>query len=61
MQVLDALVQYRNQVFGHGGPRFDSFFEKEMGPLLFPAVNELFAEKVVDWFGPPGRSPGVSD
>jgi tetratricopeptide (TPR) repeat protein/serine/threonine protein kinase len=54
MQVLEALVQYRNQVFGHGGPRFDSFFEKEMGPLLLPAVNDLLAEDVVDWLGPPG-------
>jgi eukaryotic-like serine/threonine-protein kinase len=54
MQVLDALVQYRNLVFGHGGPRFDSFFEKEMGPLLFPAINELLADDSVAWFGPAG-------
>jgi serine/threonine protein kinase len=54
LQLFDALIQYRNLVFGHGGPRFDSFFENEMGPLLFPAVNDLFAENVVDWLGKPG-------
>jgi tetratricopeptide (TPR) repeat protein len=54
MQTLDALVQYRNAVFGHGGPRFESFFEKEMGPLLFPAVNELLQEGVLDYLGPRG-------
>src|SRR5262249_40728938 len=26
LQVLDALVPYRNGVFGHGGPRFESFY-----------------------------------
>ena len=36
MQVLNALVQYRNHVFGHGGPRFDSFFDKEMGRCSSP-------------------------
>ena len=37
LQLIDALVQYRNEVFGHGGPRFESFYAQEMGPLLFPA------------------------
>ena len=54
LQVLDALVQYRNGVFGHGGPRFASFYESEMGPLLFPAVNDLLAEGTLDPLGPAG-------
>ncbi len=55
LQVFDALVQYRNGVFGHGGPRFPSFYEREMGPLLFPALNDLLAEDVVAPLGPGGR------
>ena len=31
LQVLDALVQYRNGVFGHGGPRFEAFYEQRDG------------------------------
>ena len=54
LQAFDALVQYRNGVFGHGGPRFPSFYEKEMGPLLFPAVNDLLAEGTLDVLGPRG-------
>ncbi len=54
LQLLDALVQYRNLVFGPGGPRFDAFFEQDMGPLLLPAINDLLAENVVEWFGRPG-------
>ncbi len=54
LQVLDALVQYRNAVFGHGGPRFESFFAQEMGPLLLPAVNELLQDGVLDFLGPRG-------
>jgi len=54
LQLLDALVQYRNGVFGHGGPRFASFYESEMGPLLFPAVNDLLAEGTLDPLGPAG-------
>jgi RNA polymerase sigma-70 factor (ECF subfamily) len=54
LEVLDSLVQYRNLVFGHGGPRFDSFFEKDMGPLLFPAVNALLEQGVWDFLGPRG-------
>jgi WD40 repeat protein/tetratricopeptide (TPR) repeat protein len=52
LQVLDGLVQYRNGVFGHGGARFDSFFEQEMGPLLLPALNELLADGVWEPLGP---------
>ena len=54
LQAFDGLVQYRNGVFGHGGPRFPSFYEKEMGPLLFPAVNDLLAEGTLDVLGPRG-------
>jgi WD40 repeat protein/serine/threonine protein kinase len=54
LQVLDALVQYRNAVFGHGAARFAEFYEREMGPLLFPAVNELLAEGTLDFLGPAG-------
>ncbi len=54
LQVLEALVQYRNGVFGHGAGRFASFYEQEMGPLLFPAANELLAEGVLDLLGPRG-------
>jgi serine/threonine protein kinase/tetratricopeptide (TPR) repeat protein len=51
LQVLEAVVLYRNGVFGHGGARFDAFYEKEMGPLLFPAVDELLEEGVFDAIG----------
>jgi serine/threonine protein kinase len=54
LQLLDALVQYRNGVFGHGGPRFESFYAQDMGPLLFPAATEVLAEGVIDLLGPRG-------
>ena len=54
MQVIDALVQYRNGVFGHGAGRFESFYSDEMGPLLFPAANELLAEGTLEVLGPRG-------
>jgi WD40 repeat protein/serine/threonine protein kinase/tetratricopeptide (TPR) repeat protein len=54
LQLFDALVLYRNGVFGHGGPRFEEFYEQEMGPLLFPALNEVLAEGVLDLLGPRG-------
>ena len=54
LQVFDSLVQYRNGVFGHGAGRFESFYEQEMGPLLFPAANDLLAEGVFDLLGPRG-------
>ncbi len=54
LQVLDALVQYRNGVFGHGGPRFEAFYEKEMGPLLAAAVGELLGDDVLKPLGPDG-------
>jgi hypothetical protein len=57
LEVIEALVQYRNGVFGHGGPRFDPFYEKDMGPLLFPAANEFFAEDVMHLFGQPAHPP----
>jgi serine/threonine protein kinase/tetratricopeptide (TPR) repeat protein len=54
MQVLDSLVPYRNAVFGHGAGRFESFYEQEMGPLLFPAANELLSDGILDLLGPRG-------
>jgi eukaryotic-like serine/threonine-protein kinase len=54
LNLFDALVQYRNDVIGHGGPRFDSFFTSEMGPLLFPAANEILAEDTFNPLGPRG-------
>ena len=54
LQLFDALVQYRNDVFGHGGARFESFYTDEMGPLLFPAANEVLAEGTFDPLGPRG-------
>jgi len=52
LQVLEAIVQYRNAVFGHGAGRFDSFYAQEMGPLLFPALNEMLAAETIAPFGP---------
>jgi WD40 repeat protein/serine/threonine protein kinase len=54
LEVFDALVQYRNSVFGHGAARFEAFYDQEMGPLLFPAANELLAEGTLDLLGPRG-------
>jgi len=54
MEVIDALVLYRNTVFGHGAGRCDSFYEQEMGPLLAPAASEILAEGIFDLLGPRG-------
>ncbi len=54
IQVLDAIVQYRNGVFGHGAGRFEAFYAEDMGPLLFPAANELLAEGTLEPIGPRG-------
>ena len=54
LDLFDKIVRYRNDVVGHGGPRFDDFFEAEMGPLMFPAVNEVLAEGTFDALGTPG-------
>ncbi|MEM9021205.1 MAG: protein kinase [Planctomycetota bacterium] len=54
LDLFDKVVRYRNDVVGHGGPRFDHFFEKEMGPLMFPAVNEVLEEGTLDPLGPAG-------
>lgn len=54
LQVLEALVPYRNGVFGHGAVRFESFYTQDMGPLLFPALNEILADAVLGPIGPPG-------
>ena len=54
LQLIDALVTYRNAVIGHGAGRATSFYEEEMGPLMFPAVNDILEEGVWDLLGPPG-------
>ena len=54
LQLFESLVQYRNSVFGHGGPRFAEFFEREMGPLLAPAMGEVLADGTLDVLGPRG-------
>lgn len=54
LELFDSLVQYRNIVFGHGASRVDDFYEFEMGPLLFPAVNDVLAAGVLDLCGPDG-------
>jgi len=51
LDLFDKVVRYRNDVVGHGGPRFEAFFDNEMGPLMFPAVNEVLAEGVFDPLG----------
>jgi WD40 repeat protein/serine/threonine protein kinase len=54
LQLFESQVQYRNSVFGHGGPRFADFFEREMGPLLAPAMGEVLADGTLDVLGPRG-------
>lgn len=54
LQLIDALVTYRNAVIGHGAGRATSFYEEEMGPLMFPAVNDILEEGVWDLLGPSG-------
>ena len=54
LQLFEALVLYRNTVFGHGAARDEAFFEKEIGPLLFPATSELLAEGTFRLLGPSG-------
>ena len=54
LQLFESLVQYRNGVIGHGAGRFESFYANDMGPLLFPAVNEILAEGVFSPLGPAG-------
>jgi serine/threonine protein kinase/tetratricopeptide (TPR) repeat protein len=54
LDLFDALVQYRNGVFGHGGPRFYSFYTQDMGPLLLPAAGEVLGEGVLEPLGPRG-------
>jgi hypothetical protein len=53
LQVIEALVQYRNAVFGHGAGRSAAFYE-HMEPLLLPAANEVLAGTVLAPLGPPG-------
>jgi len=53
LEVIESLVQYRNVVFGHGAPRSAHFYEDELGPLLFPAANELLDKDILSPLGPP--------
>jgi serine/threonine protein kinase len=52
-QVFDALVQYRNAVFGHGANRQTNFYRQDMEPLLFEAANDVLLPGVLDFLGPP--------
>jgi hypothetical protein len=54
LNLFDTLTPYRNKVIGHGGVREPGFYELEIGPLLFPAANEVLAESVFELLGPPG-------
>jgi WD40 repeat protein/serine/threonine protein kinase len=54
LDLFGALVQYRNAVFGHGANRPEAFYERELGPKLLPAANELFAEGTLNLLGPTG-------
>lgn len=53
LQGLEALVQYRNEVFGHEAGRRASFFER-MRLLLLPAVNDVLAADTRSPLRPPG-------
>jgi hypothetical protein len=53
LQVLEALVQYRNAVLGHGGARYAAFYRR-MSTSLLPAANEVLAEAILTPLGPPG-------
>ena len=53
LDVLQVLVGYRNAVIGHGSPRFEDFYGREMGPLLIAALNDALANDVVDPLGMP--------
>ena len=54
LELFDSLVQYRNAVFGHGGPRETAFFEQDLGPLLLPAATDVLSDGVLDTLGPRG-------
>jgi hypothetical protein len=53
LELFEALVPYRNDA-AHGAPRPESFYPRDMEPLLLPAVNEVLAEGVLDPLGPAG-------
>src|SRR5262245_29809846 len=54
LELFEVLVRYRNLAFGHGAAREESFYEREMGPLLTPAVNEVLREDLFSPLGPKG-------
>ena len=53
LQVINALVPYRNTVIGHGAMRPESFYA-QFGALLFSAANEVLAEDTLHILGPRG-------
>jgi Ternary complex associated domain 9/WD domain, G-beta repeat/Anaphase-promoting complex subunit 4 WD40 domain len=52
-QLFDALVSSRNDL-AHGPPRPESFYLGKMNPLLWPALNELLDDGVLNFLGPTG-------
>ncbi|MEM6552367.1 MAG: serine/threonine-protein kinase [Planctomycetota bacterium] len=54
LDLFDALTQYRNAVFGHGGPRPETFYEQQMAPLLCAAAHDVLAPNVLPILGPEG-------
>ncbi|MEM1212061.1 MAG: serine/threonine-protein kinase [Planctomycetota bacterium] len=54
LDLFDALTQYRNAVFGHGGPRPETFYEQQMAPLLCSAAQEALAPNILPILGPEG-------
>lgn len=52
LELFDSLLQYRTVVFNHGTSSIDGFYEEELGPLLFPAVNDVLGPGVLDLCGP---------
>jgi serine/threonine protein kinase/WD40 repeat protein len=62
LDLFDALVPFRAGVFGQAGPEFETFYTRELGPLLFPAANELLADGTLELLGPRGaRLVSVAD
>ena len=53
LQVVDALVHYRNKVIGHGAGQHESFYA-QFGSLLFAAANDMLAEDMLQMSGPRG-------
>lgn len=56
MQLVNALVTYRNTVKGHGTSDRSTEFLAELVPLLFEGMNDLLAELTLKVFGSHGSS-----